>query len=215
MKTDKELRKDVEEELIWEPRVQEEQIGVSAKDGVVELDGEVGSYAEKVAAERAAMRVAGVQAVASEIKVVPTPANSRSDEDIARAAMHGLNWNYSVPLGIKVQVSDGWVTLQGEVEWQFQRDEAEHTVRVLSGVKGVIDDIVLKAKANAADVKAKIEKAFKRSAAVDASNIRVETFNGEVTLSGKVRSWAEREEAENATWAAPGVTRVQDTITVG
>jgi osmotically-inducible protein OsmY len=215
MKTDKELKRDVEDELTWEPSVAQEQIGVSAKDGVVQLDGEVKSYAEKWAAEKAAMRVADVKAVASEIKVVWDPADSRTDEDIARAALHSVQWNYLVPTGIKVQVSNGWVTLQGTVEWQFQREEAERTVRSLSGVTGVINDIVLKPRVTASDVKNKIEKSFKRSAALDAAGIRVDTVNGSVTLHGKVKSWAERDEAERAAWSAPGVVRVEDLITIG
>lgn len=215
MKTDRQLKEDVEQELRWEPSVRDEQIGVSAKKGVVQLDGEIGSYAEKWAAEQAALRVADVKAVASELKVVLNPADSRTDEDIARAAMNTLEWNYLAPSGTQVKVSGGWVTLQGVADWQYEREEAERAVRLLNGVKGVVNEITLKPRATAADVKEKIQQSLKRSAVIDAGNIQVETVNGTVTLRGKVKSWSEREEAEHAAWSASGVSRVEDMITVG
>ena len=214
MKSDAQLKSDVEAELRWEPSVHAEQIGVSAKNGVVELDGQVGSYYEKWAAERAALRVASVKAIAGEIKVELPSSAVRTDEDIARTAKNHLDWDYSVPETVKVQVSDGWLTLKGTVEWQYQREEAEKTVRPLVGVKGVFNEITVTPKANATDVKVKIESALKRSAETDAKHIRVETSDGKVTLRGTVNSWAERADAERAAWAAPGVTRVEDLITV-
>jgi osmotically-inducible protein OsmY len=215
MKSDKELKSDVEQELRWEPSVHAEQIGVSVKNGVVELDGQVDAYYQKWAAERAAMRVSNVKAVASEIKVELLSSETRSDEDIARTAMNHLDWDYSVPNTVKVQVTDGWVTLKGNAEWQYQKEEAERTVRPLKGVKGVFNEITVTPKVSAVDVKLKIENALERNAEIDASHIKVEASDGKVTLRGQVRSWAERDEAEHAAWAAPGVTKVEDLITIG
>jgi osmotically-inducible protein OsmY len=214
MKNDEQLKSDVEQELRWDPSVHAEQIGVSVKNGVVELDGQVDAYYEKWAAERAAMRVSKVKAVASEIKVELPFSETRTDEDIARTAMTHLEWNYSVPDTVKVQVTDGQITLQGTTEWGYQKEEAERAVRALKGVKGVFNDIVVTPKVSAVDVQLKVENALRRNAEIDASHIKVETSDGTVTLHGYVRSWAERDEAEHAAWAAPGVTKVEDLITI-
>ena len=214
MKSDAQLKSDVEAELRWDPSIHAEQIGVSVKSGVVELDGHIGSYYEKWAAERDALRVSSVKAVASEIKVELPFSAARTDEDIARVAKNHLDWNYSVPDTVKVKVTDGFVTLEGTAEWQYQREEAERVVRPLMGVKGVFNAIAVTPRASAIDVKVKIEDALKRSADTDAKQIKVETSDGKVTLRGTVSSWAERAEAERAAWAAPGVTRVEDLITV-
>ena len=214
MKNDAQLKSDVEAELRWDPSVHQEHIGVSVKDGVVELDGHVDSYYEKWAAERAALRVSNVKALASEIQVELPSSAARTDEDIARTARDHLDWNYSVPETVKVKVTDGWVTLSGTVDWQYQRDEAEKAVRPLMGVHGVFDEITVVPKPSAIDVKVAIEAALKRSAETDAKHIEVGTSDGKVTLRGTVSSWAERAEAERAAWAAPGVTSVVDLITV-
>lgn len=214
MKNDEQLQSDVEKELRWEPSVDAAQIGVSVKKGVVELDGHVGSYYEKWAAERAAMRVCNVKAVASEIKVELPSSDVRTDEDIARIATNHLEWDYLVPETVKVQVSDGWITLTGTAEWEYEKEEAERAVRPLMGVKGVFNDIALTPRINAVDVKTNIEDALKRNAEIDANRIQVETYDGTVTLRGYVRSWAEREEVEHAAWAAPGVTKVDDLTTI-
>ncbi|HVW22096.1 MAG TPA: BON domain-containing protein [Opitutaceae bacterium] len=215
MKTDKQLKADIENELGWEPSLKAEKIGVSVNDGIVQLSGQVGSFAEKYAAQRAALRVADVKAVAVEIDVVLAGLDTHTDEDLARAALDHLRWNSAVPDTVKVEVAKGWITLSGEVEWQYQRLEAETAVRFMSGVKGVINEIMIHPKPTSEDVKNRIEEAIKRSAALDAAKIRVTTEGGTVTLRGTVGSWMEREDAERAAWSAPGVVRVQDDILVG
>jgi osmotically-inducible protein OsmY len=216
MKKDADLQHDVQEELRWDPSIHAaERIGVSVKNGVVELDGHVDRVWDKYAAERAAMRVAQVKGVASEIKVDPPSSAIRTDEDIADAVSNHLEWNALVPKTVKVQVTDGVVTLQGTVEWQFQKTEAEQGLRRLIGVKNILNKIMLNPKASAAGVKIKIEEALKRNAEIDASHIQVETSDGTVTLRGNVRSWVGRKEAEDAAWAAPGVTKIENRLTVG
>ena len=212
MKANEQLKYDVEQALSWAPSVHAEQIGVSVKDGVVELDGHVGSYDEKWAAEQAALRVASVTSIASEIQVDLTA--SRTDEDIAKAAAHHLQWNLLVPGSVKVKVTDGWVTLQGTVEWKFQRDEAERVIRPLLGVKGVTNEIQLKPKVSATGVKTRIEDALQRDAQIDANSITVETSGSTVRLRGSVQSWSEREEAEHVAYNAPGVSNVENRIEI-
>jgi osmotically-inducible protein OsmY len=212
---DLELKRAVESELSFEPSINAAEIGVAVKDGVVTLSGRVPSYWEKVAAERAAARVTGVKAVANELEVRLPGMSERKDEDIARAAVDALKWNVLVPEErIKVKVSKGWVTLEGSVDWQYQKSAAEKSVRRLVGVVGVSNLIEVKPAVSKAEVKSAIESALKRLAEVDANRIRVDTEDGKVVLSGTVRSWFEREEAERAAWSAPGVRTVEDHIAI-
>jgi osmotically-inducible protein OsmY len=213
--SDLDLKKAVESELTWEPSVNAAEIGVAAKDGIVTLTGHVSSFWEKFTAERAASRVAGVRAVANELEVRLPTSSQRTDEDIAQAALNALNYNASVPAErIKVNVSKGWVTLEGTVEWYYQRYEAERAIRSIKGVTGVSNLIEVKPQVSKLVVKSAIQDALRRSAEVDASRITVETEGDRVILRGTVRSYAERREAERAAWAAPGVREVDNQISV-
>jgi osmotically-inducible protein OsmY len=215
IKSDSQLQRDVIEELRWDPSVGRMEIGVASKDGVITLSGNVDSYSRKFSAVKAAERVSGVKAVAEELKVVLPSTLVRPDTDIAHAVVDGLRWDVDVPEeGIKARVDEGWVWLEGEVEWQFQRSAAERAVRFLTGVKGVTNLITIKRRVSAPDVKQRIESALKRHAEQDARNITVEALDGQVTLRGTVRSWAERTDAENAAWGAPGVSKVDDRLTI-
>jgi len=215
MKTDMQLKRHVEEELKWEPSVNEARIGVAVKDGVVTLTGYVNSYPEKWAAERAVKRLKDVKAIAEEIEVELLGGNRRTDGDIARAAANTIEWNTLIPRDrIKVMVHDGWVTLEGEVEWWYQKDAAENSVRNLSGVRGVANKITITPALSVEHVDAEITKAFQRNAMLDARKIWAETQGTRVILHGKARTWLERKEAEEGAWAAPGVTGVEDLITI-
>jgi osmotically-inducible protein OsmY len=215
MKTDIELQRDVMNELQWEPTIKAAEIGVGVKDGVVTLSGYVDSYVKKGAAERAAARVSGVRAVAEEIQVRLPGSLKRSDEDIAAAVANVLEWNVLVPHDrVKVQVQDGLVTLSGEVDWWYQKNAAEETVRSLMGVVWFSNQITVKPAVKPQDVKDKIESAFQRNALLDSRRIKVEIRGGWVILSGSVRSWGERAEAQWVAWAAPGVSEVENNIII-
>ena len=213
MKSDEELRRDVLAELEYDPSIDARKIGIAVEDGIVTLTGEVPSFAEKWNAERAVERVEGVRGIVNKIEVKPI--GEFSDADIAREAADALRWNLMVPPGKVIpKVENGYITLTGEVNYEFQRRAAEKAVRYIPGVKGIINLVTVKPKVEPKNVKEKIEETFKRMAALDAESISVEVNGSEVILRGTVRSWAERHEAEKAAWAAPGVTSVKNYIMV-
>lgn len=215
MNTDAQLQTNVLAQLQWWPSIDAAHIGVTAKDGVVVLTGQVSHYAEKMAAEEAVKSIYGVRALANDIVVETANSNARTDQDIAEAALSALKWHFEVPNEkIHVVVKHGWVTLEGTVDWDFQRNAAAECVHYLMGVAAVTNLITVKPTATWTDVTQKIEEAFQRHANLDARRITVVTKNGEVTLTGSVSSWSERDQAVNAAWAAPGVSSVVTEIAV-
>lgn len=209
------LQKKVLEALDWEPGLEAREIGVAANDGVVTLSGLVRSYADRFTAERVVKRLSGVKAMANDLEVRLPGDSHRSDGDLAAAAVRALEWDVNVPNDrIKVRIAGGWLTLEGQVEWQYQRQAAERAVLHLMGIRGVSNQLTLTPRITPVDLKNRIEAAFKRTAELEARKIRVETTGGKVILEGSVHSWAEREEAEDAVWAAPGVTVVEDRLGV-
>ena len=209
------LRQDIIDELEFEPSIEAANIGIAVDNGVVTLTGHVSTYAQKAATEEAVRRVKGVKGIAEEIEVRPFGSNLTADDEIAKRALHSISWNTVVPDGaVQVKVQNGWVTLTGKVEWQYQRAAAFAAIRYLAGVIGVINNIEVMPHATASDVKKRIEDALKRSAEVESKAIEVNVSNGKVTLKGKVNSWAERRTTERAAWAVPGVRMVEDRITI-
>ena len=216
MKTDKQLKDDVEAELEWEPSIDAAHVGVAAKDGVVTLTGHLNTFAEKAAIERVAARVAGVRAVAVELDVKVAAEHVRSDTEIAEAARNAVAWNVVVPRDkVQVKVEKGWVTLSGELDWEYQREGALSSVRALKGVRGVTSSLTLKQRVLSSDIGARIGTALARHAYREAGGIHVSVSGSTVTLRGKVDSWAERAAAEGAAWSAPGVTAVVSDLTIG
>jgi osmotically-inducible protein OsmY len=213
MRTDANIQRDVMDQIKWNPLLTASEIGVAVKNGVVTLSGQVDSYLKKLEAEKETKKVSGVKAIAEDIQVGISAQDKRTDAEIAETVLHALKWDTSIPEeDIKVKVEDGFVTLEGTVEWEYQRLAARNAVANLAGVRSVINAIQLKHRTSPDDLKQKISAAFHRSATLDASQIQVEVLDAKVILKGKVRSFAEKEDAARAAWAAPGITQVENQL---
>lgn len=213
MKKDIEIQEDVISQLKWEPFLKASDIGVVVKNGIVTLSGTVANYSQKLAAERAAKKVTGVRGIAEDIQIGVSPVFRKNDTEIAESVLNALKWHSAVPEEkVNVKVEDGIVTLEGEVEWEYQRSSAKDAVDHLLGVRNVVNNISVKPKVSVADIKNKISAAFHRTATIDADRISVEVVGNKVILEGKVRSYAEKEDAMDAAWAAPGITTVENNL---
>ena len=213
--TDQNTKQTVLDELSWEPSINAAHIGVTARDGVVTMTGHVASYAEKYAAERAAERVSGVKAIAQELEVRYPSSAENGDDDVAKRALQAISWDVFIPRDkVKIKVTKGVITLTGDLDWQYQKESAESVVRRLGGVTGVFNEIKIKPSIKAADVRDKIKAALVRNARIDADDITIATDGGKVTITGQVDSFYERSVAERTAWSAPGVTQVEDLLTV-
>ena len=216
MKTDSELKTDILNELAWDPLVPETRVGVAVGDGVVTLTGHLDTYAEKVATQRAVERVGGVKAIAMEMEVIPLGVHRHSDTEIAAAVEHALSWNTSVPQGrLKITVEKGMVTLNGELDWNFQRRAVERMIRPLKGVVGITDNVRLKTLSTSGHIATRIQEALTRQVVREARRLDITMEGSVVTLKGHVHSWAEKNAAEGAAWSAPGVSRVNNELVVG
>ena len=215
MKSDSKIQKDVMDELKWEPFLNASEIGVAVKNGIVNLSGQVDTYSKKLSAEKAAKRVSGVKAIAEDIQISVSPAYSKTDAEIAEAVLNALEWHTAIQEEkLKIKVENGNVTLEGEVEWEFQRSNAKTAIENLTGVCSVFNFINVKPKITASDIQQKINSAFLRSATIDSGKITADVMGSRVILRGNVRSYTEKEDAENAAWNAPGVTNVESMIEI-
>jgi osmotically-inducible protein OsmY len=210
------LRQNIIDELEFDPSIDAANIGVAVEDGIVTLTGHVSSYWEKTTAENVVKRVKGVKGIAEEIEVRLLGQKGTADDEIAKRAVNAITWNVSIPRDkVQVKVQDGWITLTGKLEWQYQKNAAFEAVRGLAGVTGVSNQIDIAPHASVSDIKKRIEDALKRDAGTEAQTIRVNVMDGRVTLEGKVRVWSERQAAERAAWSSPGVRTVEDRISIG
>lgn len=216
MKTDHQLKQDVTAELAWDPAIQADAVGVAVKDGIVTISGHMATYAEKRAIEKALRRVSGVKAIALELDVKLSALHKRNDTELAEAIESALKWNSLVPADkVRVTVDNGWVSLSGELDWDYQRTSVEKAVRPLIGVIGVSNEITLKPRATPADITSRIEDALKRQAEREAKRVQIDVSGTTVTLRGNVHSWQERAAASGAAWAAPGVRTVINDLRIG